>query len=268
MPTRTSTRRKTTKGTGRRASRYTPEQIEQFKAADAALTARADDALADPAGRMVTAVITRTLAGGLSARILGYSLRNQALLMTQAEDLGIELSDVDTGKGWRARGRAVVDRRPMRIVRPKGRDARPEDQAADAEPVEQDGDGDQAGPVRFRMMTVYDVSQTEGPDDVDPAEVMPILESPDGPCPQCGDAECDPHDFACNPLPLTPAESLAQSLRVQLTRAGWTFTHEPDAQASADHDTRVIHMGNDTSAQALRLLADTVASLNTANTKQ
>ncbi|WP_027345805.1 hypothetical protein [Hamadaea tsunoensis] len=273
------TARKSGSKTSRRSSRYTPEEIAQFKANDQALKDRADAALSDPDGRMVATVVEYATTARLSPRFFTYSLRNQALMIQQAEDLGITLSDVGSPRHWRELGHTITDNRPMRIVRPRGRTAAQEDQADSAESTEPEGgegtDGSEGDSVRFRMMAVYDVSQTDGPEfePADPDEyLVPAafrgVDDTASECPQCGQTECDPLNFAChNDAPPTPAEALAYSLRVQLERAGWTLTHEPAAEARADDEARVIYVHDEATPQALRVMADIVARLTTTQNK-
>ncbi|MDS0140618.1 MULTISPECIES: hypothetical protein [unclassified Amycolatopsis] len=148
--------------------KYTDEEIAERKARDAALAARADETLADPDAttQLVHALLTIT-----SPRILGYSLRNQAMLMAQADERGTTLTDVDTLKGWRERGRRVLRGSvSYRIVQPRGA---VEDGDGDGEealtPVNQPDTGDPAetGTRRelFRMQYLFDISQTEGVDE-------------------------------------------------------------------------------------------------------
>lgn len=274
MPTKTGSR-KTTRKSGAKTSRrrqYTPEEISQFKANDNALMDRADEALSDPDGRMVAAVVEYAANGHLSPRFFTYSLRNQAMLIQQAEDLGIVLSDVGTRKHWRELGHTIIDNRPMRIVRPRGRNAAADDQADNEQHDGDQAEGEESESIRYRMMTVFDVSQTEGPE-YDPDEsFVPAafrgVEDTASECPQCGRTECDPHNFAChNDTPPTPAEALAYSLRVQLERAGWSLTYEADAEPRTDDDARVIYVDDDSTPLALRVMADIVARLTTTQNK-
>lgn len=146
---------------------YTKEQIEQFKADDKARNTLAKAALNDPASieRMEIAF------AGVSARILSYSPRNQMLLFTQAAKLGIAVTDVDTRRGWRERGRELRPEwddpaKGLRITVPRGREDRKDKDAKGKEqttkPAEAKGRvDDDAENVMFRMRTVYALEQTQ-----------------------------------------------------------------------------------------------------------
>ncbi|GAA1616570.1 hypothetical protein GCM10009789_83240 [Kribbella sancticallisti] len=157
----TKTRRKTRKT-------YTDEQRQAFQERHAALAAEADAALTDPE---LGARVAALLGGG--SRLLSYSLRNQALLMKQAAERGMSLHEVDTFKGWQSRGRQVrKGEKGLQIVRPRGRDGGQEPNEADAVeaivlPREEAAGEEEGGKTRFRVMTVFEISQTEGPEETD-----------------------------------------------------------------------------------------------------
>lgn len=151
----------------RRRGKYTatPEERAERAEADRELREHGEELLKDPATvDRITATLT---ANGASAKVLGYSPRNQALLLAQCEARGIRLVDVDTVNGWRTRGRKV--RRGvvgLRIVAPMGSDDRadtatkpPEEPApVDTTPA---AVGDTDTNVLFRMLSVFEQSQTD-----------------------------------------------------------------------------------------------------------
>src|SRR5262245_15375683 len=99
---------------------YTPEQRAERDAKDAELREQARELLADPDA--VAAMVAQVIQTR-SRRVASYSIRNMALLFKQAEERGAVLTDVDTYKGWRARGRGVRQGETgYRIVRPVGRE--------------------------------------------------------------------------------------------------------------------------------------------------
>lgn len=150
----------TTKKTSR--TRYTPGQRAARAEADKALRNRAADLLADQDA--VTAILTHLVTVSRSPKILGYSLRNQAMLIAQASDRGIVLTDVDTFRGWVERGRCVRrGERGLRIVAPRGIDDG-EDADAESNSAEEEEEEVEGRPV-FRMVAVFDISQTDGMDD-------------------------------------------------------------------------------------------------------
>lgn len=142
-------------------------------------------------------------------RLLTYSLRNQALLLGQADERGMTVTDVDTYRGWQRRGRQV---RPgehgLKIVRP----VRPSQSTAD----HTDGNSSQAEPdtdIKFRTITVFDRSQTDELED-------PHLDEHNSPESCNGsaghaDAETDKEPGAM------PEAVLLESLREQAERAGY-----------------------------------------------
>ncbi|WP_156893758.1 ArdC-like ssDNA-binding domain-containing protein [Actinokineospora enzanensis] len=153
---------------GRKRQAYTPEQRAERDAIDAEHRAHARDLIADPEAleRMVT-----TLIAAGSPRVLHYSLRNQGLLAYQAAARGMTLTDVDSLKGWRDRGRGVRrGETGLRITSYRGTDRagehEPDAEAPDEVPSDQEQGGEDGGklPSRFRMTSVFDISQTEGVD--------------------------------------------------------------------------------------------------------
>lgn len=143
---------------------YTPEEREARRIADKALRESAQTLLDDPA-RLTD--MNDYMASRVAPRIAGYSLRNQALLYTQAEARGITVTDVDSVQGWRRQGRRVITgSRGLRIVAPKGRmdpEQAPPDDSTDAAPA---AATDRDVELRFRMVAVFDISQTVDMSDV------------------------------------------------------------------------------------------------------
>jgi hypothetical protein len=133
---------------------YTDEEKAAFKARDRALAEAADAALAAPdAGERATALALR------SPKLAAYSPRNLMMLAHQAAEAGIDLYDVDTGRGWKERGRTIRKgtKAVLRIVYPI---QRKRSQDADA-------DGEEASTL-FRTKAVFELSQTEDADHVVP----------------------------------------------------------------------------------------------------
>lgn len=152
--------------TRRTRTTYTPQQRAERDAADAAIRDGAADLLADPdaVDAMVVHLLTTT-----SPKLLRYSLRNVAMLYRQAEQRGMTLTDVDTYKGWRERGRHVrAGETGLRIVAPKGTETT-DDPDTTQEPQET-SDQAPAERTRFRMESRFDISQTEGIEDAEPIE--------------------------------------------------------------------------------------------------
>jgi len=145
-----------------RRSRYSEAEQAERAAHDAHVSAVADQVLTDPAA---VAQLIRQLGGSCtSPRVLRYSLRNQILVHTQARDRGIALVDVDSVRGWRQRGRGVRrGERGLRIVAPMGTDAAADTpEGAEAQPA--DPVAESTGRPLFRMVSVFDISQTDGAD--------------------------------------------------------------------------------------------------------
>lgn len=235
MTAKTATRRRT----------YTPEEREAAQQRDAALAEQADQALADPnIGAKIAAHMVNT-----SPHMQSYSLRNQGLLMAQADERDMTLVDVDTFKGWQARGRQVRrGERGLWIVRPlnrstatnkdtAGNDASDKD-AATAPPAENEKKEGKK-PVRplFRRMTVFEISQTDAIDGSAPE-----------PTPEVGGAA-----------------GLYASLVGQLDKAGYTVTEAEDtdeaAEVDVDQDNKTITVGDPGSVDTLAALAGTLAHL-------
>lgn len=137
---------------------YTEEEKAEFKARDRALAEAADAALAEPgAGARATDIALR------SPKLAAYSPRNLMMLAHQAEQAGIELRDVDTGRGWKERGRVPRKgtRAVMRIVYP----ITPKSGEADTADSSEDG---APSKTRFRTKAVFEIDQTDESEDCTP----------------------------------------------------------------------------------------------------
>ncbi|GAB2554785.1 hypothetical protein [Nocardia heshunensis] len=201
---------------------YTPEQIAAWRAEEKATADHVDTLLSDPdAVSAMVATAVRIPCG----RFLRYSLRNQALILRQAEERGFTVTDIDTAAGWRDRGRYPAQP-ALKISAPKGREAAPET-GQDTGPVlleivEAGTDTNEGeGRTRFRMRKVWDISQTSGIEDFEgePATVEPVSD---------------------------PAALLWVTLCGEAERYGFTVAFTADVTAtvpSVDEDRAVITVG-------------------------
>ncbi|GGM82664.1 hypothetical protein GCM10012275_61560 [Longimycelium tulufanense] len=216
----------------------TPEERAERAARAAQLAQRAHEVMSGAEiGQRVRSLL------GMSRRIMSYSLRNQVLLLEQAAERGIELSDVDTFRGWCARGRRVrKGERALLIVRPVGVD----DDQDDAESIEQEHQHesdttDAPKRPRFRMMPVFAMSQT------DPVE----------------DAEETEPDEDGDDLDQPPAVFLWGTLIEQVATAGYTITRDGTA-ATTDHGARVVTIpGQEIDDDAVTTLGEQLAAILT-----
>ncbi|WP_067469682.1 ArdC family protein [Nocardia amamiensis] len=226
---------------GYRRKKYTPEQRAERDAADKAIKDAADEKLTDPEA---VAAMVGQLAQATSPKLLRYSLRNVAMLWNQAEERGITLTDVDSFKGWKARGRSIrKGERALRIVAPKGTEKAEGSDTAEPEPaefitVDTDDQGDEtAARTRFRMVVVFDISQTEGIEDFegDPVEVEPVAD---------------------------PAGVVRANLTTQLERLGYAVATTDDEQPApvVDDDAHAVTVS---AARPVEQLAQAVAELIT-----
>jgi N-terminal domain of anti-restriction factor ArdC len=212
---------------------YCPQQREAREQADRALRKQAGALLADPDA--VAAMVTRLVTVSRSPKVLRYSLRNQALLVSQAEQRGISLTDVDSFAGWKNRGRCVrKGEHGLRIVAPKGTDTSEDAKQEEVTNTKDTNESSEELRMRFRMMTVFDVSQTDGIDD---AETV-------------GQAAEVPN----------PAAVLRDALTDQLQRRGYTIVVAETATGGTEteHDTVRLPVGAE-----LPELARTVAEVLT-----
>jgi hypothetical protein len=186
---------------------YTEEQRVARDTADAAIRDNATELLTDPDA--VAAMVSHLMATN-SPKLLRYSMRNVAMLTTQAEDRGMTLTDVDSFRGWIERGRCVrKGERGLRIVAPKGTEPPGDDSAEQAD----QGDGEDIR-VRFRMVTVFDLSQTDGIEDAEPVDGETITD---------------------------PAAVLRATLAEQIERMGYTITtDQAQGPATVDDAARIV----------------------------
>jgi hypothetical protein len=224
-------------------SRYTAEQRAAAQRRDQHATAIGEALFADAAAFGVR--VAGLVDGQRGPKLLSYSPRNLALLMAQADERGMQLREVDTLNGWRARGRRVrKGSAGLRIVRPVGTDnAAQTDETAPAAvvAVATTEPADEQRP-RFRMMSVFELSQT------DPAETDVAVDGP---------AVVDPE----------PAATLYTALVRRAESAGYAVTCWPDdpthgAPVEVDHEAQAIDVYADEPAGAtLAALAEVVARL-------
>lgn len=202
------------------------EQRSERDAADDAIREAGQQMLADPdaAARIVDEVGATTCA-----RLLTYSLRNLAMLFIQAAERGITITDIDGYKGWKLRGR-FPNQPGLRINGYKGEEQ--DDEHGDTvtetvEPIAEQGghEGEQTKRrARFRMVTVWDISQTSPIEDFpgEPAEPAPVTD---------------------------PATVLWDNLSAQAERIGYTVT-TGDTHA-VDSDRATITLTDDRATHQL-----------------
>jgi hypothetical protein len=228
--------------TGRR--RYSEQERAERAREDARLMDDAQAHLADP--DLVARRAAQAL--GMSQRILGYSIANQMLLFDQAEQRGIPLRDVDTFRGWNQRGRQVrKGERGLRIVRPVGKEE--EESGSDSEPDRDHGDKQQPR-IRFRFLSVFDISQTFVVATAEEGETACACGAEAGePCrPGCACPGCtgqlDPVDESGQ----EPGDVAWNKLQEQITSAGYRFDYparpaDLDGQKlRVDHTTGTVHV--------------------------
>ena len=197
-------------------TKYTEQERAERDAADAQLREQARELLTHHAA--VAAMVDQLVSVSRSPKVLRYSLRNQALLTKQATERDMILTDVDSFRGWLERGRCVrKGERGLRIVAPKGTDGDPNEETGDqgthgdhdqpaADPTSEDTNGPR---VRFRMVPVFDIAQTDGVED---AEVSDAATADD------------------------PAAVLRATLTEQIERLGYTITETTQQRGSAEVD--------------------------------
>ncbi|MEU3458272.1 ArdC family protein [Micromonospora sp. NPDC006766] len=225
----------------------------------------------------VRSFATHAATGGVSARILGYSLRNQLLLHEQAAERGFVLSDVETGNGWRQRGRHIKKGETgLRLIKPRGNGKKDADTAepdTSNEPDENaeadDGDDASETPSRPKFVTVavFDIAQTAEipPEERDACPACPAQPGepchPGCPCPTCT-SDTPPVD--------DPAETLWNKLLDQLTAHGYALDCPAPVAAlhghrvHVDHDARAVAAAFEVTAEhptAVADLAEAVAQI-------
>jgi|GEM_PF-4744522 len=221
----------------RKRRHYSEKNKAARREADKALKTQADAMLSDP---IAVAELARQVAATTSQKILRYSLRNNALIFKQAQERGMRVSDVDNYRGWRNRGRYVrEDEHGLRIVAPQGRETanKPDNQTQPEAPGATVADDQNSGPdesIRFRMTSVFNITQTEGIEDFE------------------GEAE--------EPAPVEdPVVELRASLAEQIERQGYAVTTGPTA--TVDHEAATVTVPQ---GQPVEALAQALASLLTA----
>ncbi|WP_033247137.1 hypothetical protein [Nocardia carnea] len=218
-----------------RRKKYTEEERAARDAADKAIRDGGNDLLSDPEA---VAEMINQLARLTSPRLLRYSLGNVALIFKQAAERGMTVTDVESYKGWRLRGRYVPrGTTGLRINAPKGTEKGEADQEQSEQPALEapesaESDGDTLK-TRFRMVTVFDISQTLGIEDFEdePTEVAPVTE---------------------------PAAAVRARLLEQFDAVGYTVT-EGEAPA-IDDDAHTVTVSD---GQPLEELAQALAALLT-----
>lgn len=246
--------------TSRTRRRYPPEQRAARAEQDRQLNAEARADLADP--EVIRRRIADLLTGRGPARLLTYSLRNQLLILRQAEQRGITLTDIDTRVGWNRRGRLIAaGQQGLRIARPVGAEDDNSGEAADPDADQPDTDpGTSGSRPRFRMSPRWDISQTVSMDQPPDADVHSEEEAA---CPGCDTGPGEPCRAGCTCPGCTgtppagentPADLLWNSLQEQITSAGYRFWWPAPAATLAgatvrtDHDARTVHVAMDADA--------------------
>jgi hypothetical protein len=191
-------------------------------------------------------------------RMLTYSLRNQALLLAQADARGMRLTDVDTYLGWQRRGRQVrTGEHGLKIVRPLP--IREQDELSGPATQGAGEAGEQDHHVFFRTMTVFELAQT---DELDESEV------PAGPehrrIESLGEPTAQPVPDA--ELDAAPEAVLVASLREQAERAGYLVvvvaaSAAHPASVTVDEQAQAITVYDDGARKTLSIFASKVAAI-------
>jgi len=230
----------------RRRPRRSDVEREHYRQETAALIEAANREMEDPNSPILARLASADPEIG--TRVRGYSLRNQVLLVQQAEERGLSLRQVATYREWRDLGRAVRQgERGLRIVGYRG--------AEDAAETAEGGPADSGSEPRnrFRMMAVFPIDQTTGADQENPGE--PDNVDPD---------TAGPVDQPAPDATLTPAQRVSARLIAQVCRAGFEVADDPDQAVPVhiDHATRTVRLRpGDPDADTLRALSAVVAAL-------
>lgn len=237
-----------TKKAGRRSSKA---RRAAARARNAELAAMGQAMLEDPHfGERIADLLD-------TPRMLTYSLRNQALLLAQADARGMRLTDVDTYLGWQRRGRQVRGgEHGLKIVRPLP--------TRHGEPGEADravqGAEEEHQEVFFRTMTVFELTQT---DELDENRIRT-----DGEHPKTGEPGNKPiTQTAPDAEPDTAPEAvLVASLREQAERAGYLVLVLAASAAyptsvTVDEQARTITVYDDGGRKTLSQFASEVAAI-------
>ncbi|MFJ2087488.1 ArdC-like ssDNA-binding domain-containing protein [Micromonospora chokoriensis] len=273
MP-RTTPRKSAARKTSSRRQ-YSEAERAAYRERDKAISARSTEILERTDAVRMFAEYAAT--GGVSTRILNYSLRNQMLLHEQAAEQGFALTDVATSKEWRARGRhPLVGTTGLRLIKPRGngkkdsanadeRDAgqEPDDASNVDDGSAADGDGTAKAPLKpkFCTIAVFDIAQTG---------VIPLEER--SACPTCPAQKGEPCHAECRcpicvpsaPTP-DPVAALWAKLSEQLTEYGYALeapAATPDGhRVRVDHDARTITAAPEITAGNPAAVADLAAAL-------
>jgi hypothetical protein len=202
--------------TKRRSKRKaTPEQIEAAKTRDAALATAADAALSEPDTVMDVANWLFTVTG----TVRRFSLRNQTLLFNQAQERAVMPTDVRSFHQWRDAGRVPRKGTAYYLTVPKGEEAI--EGQADEQPAENrnigTGDGEEkATRTRFRTRPFWDITDTDGIEDLDDVEAV---------------------DQAAEPV--DRAQAVWDRLAEQVADRDYTIQRDGDAH-DVDHKTKTV----------------------------
>lgn len=143
----------------RRNTRTTPEQRAARRELDAALIEAAAAHLdGDEAGDELAAFITGR------PHLARLSIKNCALLFTQAAERGADVTNVRTFAGWLAEGRAVrKGSKAYKLTVPRQDDDAKADNSTDGDaPAEPSGDDAKPKRPRFYLKSGwFDISQTD-----------------------------------------------------------------------------------------------------------
>jgi hypothetical protein len=242
-----------TPGKGRRRKyTSTPAERAAAKQRDRSLRAQAAADMADP--EVIARRIRQVLGEGMPARLRTYSLRNLLLILRQAEERNLTLTDIDTRNGWIRRGR-IPAQPGLRIVRPVDDDNTPAaaDTDTNADDFDDAGEGEEGARPGFRMAPRWDISQTVAltsgqPADDEQAQCPGCDAGPGEPCRRCCNCAACTGDTAPHTPDVIPADVVWNCLQDQITRAGYRFDWPAQAETlhgakvRADHHAHTVHV--------------------------
>lgn len=277
--------RKPARTTSPRRSRWSDEQIKEWRRRDEEIDARSTTYLED--AERVREFMRHAASGQVSTRILSYSERNQMLLFEQAAALGFTLTDVDTAKGWRSRRRRVKPEwygQGLRLVAPKKRkkdadptatapeddhdderDDEPDEDQADEPTAEADGSEGKPAKTRFRTVAVFDIAQTEALPAEETKEDCELCGAQAGqPCTgHCACSACVDHIDADD-----APDVIWNNLLQQITDAGYRYDWpalDADLHGAAwvrvDHDATTVYAAFGATADRPEAIGDLAAAL-------
>jgi len=217
-----TTKTKATKGKTKARRRPSAAAREAAAARLDEFARRGETALAAPgAGRRIVAAVR-------SVSVARFSPRNQALLIEQTEERGMPLTAVGTYRQWQELGRQVrKGETGLAVLVFAGSKAAKTDEGANAETrTEAREEGDEATTKtprrRFKLLTVFEASQTDGIED--------------------GAAGLDEED------PAAVRGVLVASLIEQARRLGYEVEYQPsngNDGAEVDHDAHTLTVCTD-----------------------